>query len=135
LAGTIMREAPVPCVLRINAGEDRFDPEWTLDYRDVTDGRHGAMFSYIEHGQALISAFYDERTSFDDTTDPWNYVGSNNWRIWSMDLKTETGQPLEGIDFNGASAHSTRRNSDRIVWASTSTIRSNWAPIGSMSMA
>lgn len=101
VAGAIMRDAPAPCVLRINAGEDRFDPEWTLDCRDVTGGRQGAMFSYLEDGRALISAFYDERTTFDETTDPWGYVGSNNWRIWSMDLESTAGAPLDGIDFNG----------------------------------
>jgi hypothetical protein len=101
VAGALMRDAPAPCVLRIKPGEDRFDPEWTLDYRDVTDGRLGAMFSYVGGGRALISAFYDERTSFDATSDPWSYVGSNNWRIWSMHLESRTGAPLEGIDFNG----------------------------------
>lgn len=101
VAGALMHDAPAPCVLRINAGEDRFDPEWVLDYGDVTGGRQGAMFSYLEDGQALISAFYDERTSFDETTDPWSYVGSNNWRIWNMDLESKTGAPLEGVDFNG----------------------------------
>ena len=101
VAGAIMRDAPAPCVLRIKAEQERFDPEWTLDYRDVTEGRQGAMFSYLEDGQALISVFYDERTSFDETTDPWSYVGSNNWRIWSMDVESHAGAPLEGIDFNG----------------------------------
>ena len=101
VAGAIMRDAPAPCVLRIRPGQDRFDPEWTLDYRDVTEGRLGAMFSYVGDGRALISAFYDERTSFDETADPWSYVGSNNWRIWGMDLESRAGAPLEGIDFNG----------------------------------
>ncbi|HEY8947008.1 MAG TPA: hypothetical protein VIM73_22345 [Polyangiaceae bacterium] len=100
-AGALMRDAPSPCVLRIKAGENRLDPEWTLDYREVTDGREGAMFSYLGDGRALISAFYDERTTFDETTDPWSYVGSSNWRIWTMDMESKTGAPLEGLDFNG----------------------------------
>jgi hypothetical protein len=101
VARAIMRDAPAPCVLRITPGQDRFDPEWTLDYREVTDGRQGAMFSYVGDGRALISAFYAERTSFDATTDPWSYVGSNNWRIWDMDVQSQLGAPLEGIAFNG----------------------------------
>ena len=101
VAGTLMRGAASPCVLRINAGERRFDPNWTLDYGDVTDGREGAMFTYLENGQALVAAFHDERTSFDETTDPWSYVGSNNWRVWNVDMGTMTGSPLEGLDFNG----------------------------------
>jgi hypothetical protein len=101
VAGSIMRGAPDTCVLRINAGETGFDPEWTLNYQDVTDGRHGAMFTYLSNGQALVSAFHAERTSFDQTTDPWTYVGSNNWRIWDVDLENMTGAPVEGLGFHG----------------------------------
>ena len=101
VAGTLMRDAPDPCVLRINAGETRFDPDWSLRYEDIAEGRRGAMFTYLNDNQALISAFYDERTSFDAETDPWSYVGSNNWKLWNVDLSTNTGAPLEGIDFNG----------------------------------
>jgi hypothetical protein len=101
VAGTLMRGAPESCVLRVNAGESRFDPNWTLSYADYTDGRQGAMFSYLQNGQALVSAFYDERTTFDATTDPYSYVGSTNWRIWNVDVEGKTGAPVEGIDFNG----------------------------------
>jgi hypothetical protein len=101
VAGTIMRGAPAPCVLRINAGSDGFDEDWTLDYRDVTDGHHGAMFTYLGDGRALVSAFYDERTSFDEETNPWDYVGSMNWRVWNVDLESLEGSPLQGLDDNG----------------------------------
>lgn len=101
VAGAIMHDAPEPCVLRINAGEDGFDPDWTLRYQDVTDGRHGAMFTYLGDGQALVSAFYDERTSFDAETNPWEYVGSMNWRVWNVDLSSLEGWPLEGLGYNG----------------------------------
>lgn len=101
VAGTIMRDAPASCVLRINAGETRFDPEWTFDFSSVTDGRQGAMFTYLSGGRALISAFHAERTRFDAETDPWSYVGSNNWRVWSVDLTTRSSAPVQGIDFNG----------------------------------
>lgn len=101
VAGTVMRGAPAPCVLRINVGDEGFDEDWTLDYRDVTEGRHGAMFTYLGNGQALVSAFYDERTSFDEETNPWDYVGSMNWRVWNVDLESLQSSPLEGLGFNG----------------------------------
>jgi hypothetical protein len=97
----ILRGAPDTCVLRINAGDTEFDQDWTLRYQDVTDDHHGAMFTYLGNGQALVAAFYDERTSYDDETAPWSYVGSNNWRVWSVDLDSQTGRVLEGLDFNG----------------------------------
>lgn len=101
VAGTLMHDAPASCVLRIPPGETSFDPEWTLDYPDYTEGRAGAMFTYLEDGKGLVSAFYDENTSFDDETDPYSYVGSNNWRIWGIDLAGGDGAPLDGLDFNG----------------------------------
>jgi hypothetical protein len=101
VAGTLMRGAPETCVLRINAGEKRFDPDWTMNYGEIAEGRQGAMFTYLQDGKALISAFYDERTSFDKETDPWGYVGSLNWRVWSVDLESMSGEPVAGLDFNG----------------------------------
>ena len=101
VAGTLMRGAPASCVLRINAGDTGFDPTWSLNYADVTGGRQGAMFAYLQDGQGLISVFDDDRTSFAPTTDPWAYVGSNNWRIWNVDINGGSGAPLNGIDYNG----------------------------------
>jgi hypothetical protein len=59
------------------------------------------MFAYLQDGQGLISVFDDDRTSFEPTTDPWGYVGSNNWRIWNVDINGGSGAPLDGIDYNG----------------------------------
>lgn len=101
VAGSLMRDEPKPCVLRLNPGEDRLDPEWTLDYSEVAGGRQGAMFSYLGENQAIFSAFYDENTEFDAETDPWAYVGSNNWKVWNLDLETMTGKAVSGIDYNG----------------------------------
>jgi hypothetical protein len=126
VAGTILRGAPAPCVLRIEPGEDRFDPKWVLDYRDVAEGRHGAMFSYVGDGRALISVFYDERTSFDAATDPWSYVGSNNWRIWRMDMNSQVGAPLDGIGFNGG-AFTPLRFDDRLYLLVPGGEADNWA--------
>jgi hypothetical protein len=101
VAGSLMRGAPAPCVLRIRPEDTGFDPSWSLDYADLAEGRQGAMFAYLNAGRALFSAFYDERTRFDAETDAWSYVGSNNWRIWQADLPSNRAAPVEGIDFNG----------------------------------
>jgi hypothetical protein len=126
VAGAILRGAPSPCVLRIQPDQERFDPDWVLDYRNVAEGRHGAMFSYMGDGRALMSVFYDERTSFDATTDPWSYVGSNNWRIWSLDFQSQAGAPLEGIDFN-AGAFTPLRFGDRLYLLVPGGEADNWA--------
>jgi hypothetical protein len=84
------------------------------------------MFSYIGDGRALLSAFYDERTSFDQTTDPWSYVGSNNWRIWSTDIHGLAGAPVEGIDFNGG-AFTPLQFDDRLFLLVPGGEEANWA--------
>jgi hypothetical protein len=126
VAGTLMRGAPEPCVLRIDVGDTRFNPDWTLRYGDITDGRQGAMFTYLKDNQALISAFYDERTSFDETTDPFAYVGSMNWRIWNVDLESMSGSPLDGIDFNGG-AFTPAKFDDRLFLMVPGGEEENWA--------
>jgi hypothetical protein len=100
VAGTLMRGAPKSCVLRLNAGSDRYDPQWTLPYADLTAGREGGMFTYLSGGKGLMSVFHHEMTSFDAMTDPWEYAGSPLWEIWSVDLATRTAAPLQGIPLN-----------------------------------
>lgn len=114
VAGAIMRNDETPCALRVNAGEQVFDPSYTLDYGALAGGRHGGMFSYLGDQQALVSIFYEENTTFDESTSPWSYVGSLNWRIWSVDLRTGTGAPLEGIGFNGG-AYTPMRTDEGLV--------------------
>lgn len=114
VARAILADAPTPCVLRIAPDEEVFDADWTLDYGEVADGRYGAMFSYLHDGQALISVFHDEETSFDAETDPWAYVGSNHWSIWRMDLDTQQGAPIEGIAHNGG-AFTPLQFDDRLI--------------------
>jgi hypothetical protein len=97
---TLLHDGAPGCVLRILPDDEGFDQDWSLTYRELTGGREGAMFSYLREQQALFSVFYDERISADETTDSWEYAGSENWRIWSLDMKTRQAAPVEGIDFN-----------------------------------
>ena len=100
VAGVLMHGAPRNCALRIDAGADGFDPDWSFRYADIADGREGGMFTYVGADTALFAVFYDERITFDATTDPWSYAGSQNWRLWSSDLAGGAAAPIEGIDFN-----------------------------------
>lgn len=114
IADALMRDGADPCVLRVNVGEDEFDADWTLDYGSFAGGRQGGMFSYLGNQQALVSIFYDENTSFTPETDPWSYVGSLNWKIWNVDMTTNVGAPLEGIDYNGG-AYTPLRTANGLV--------------------
>lgn len=90
---------PASCALRIKDGEDTFDPDWQLSFADVTDGREGAMLRYLGDGQALLDVFHDERVEIDASTDPQEVVNTPNWRLWSFDLKTLQGGPIESLGF------------------------------------
>lgn len=126
VAGAMMRGAASPCVLRILPGEDVFDPDWSLDYSDIADGREGGMFSYVGDGKALISVFHDERTSFDEETDPWAYVGSLNWSVWNVDMETQTGSRLDGLGYNGG-AYTPVQFDDRLILMVPGGEEENWA--------
>lgn len=100
VAGTLMHGRAKNCVLRIPAGSDRFDPTWSLDYDALSGGHEGAMFSYFADGKGAVSIFDETRTSFDPETDPWEYAGSSNWQVWSVDVEAKTASPIDGIPFN-----------------------------------
>lgn len=100
VAGTLIHGRAKNCVLRIQPGSERLDPAWSLDYAELSGGHEGAMFSYFADGQGLVSIFDETRTSFDTTTDPWEYAGSSNWSIWSVDIAKRSAAPLEGMPLN-----------------------------------
>lgn len=100
IAGTLMHDAAANCVLRINADSERYDPDWSLEYADLSGGHEGGMFTYLADGQGLVSIFDETQTSFDATTDPWAYAGSSYWSIWSVDIESRAASPIEGIPPN-----------------------------------
>lgn len=100
----VHRGAP-PCGAKIAAGTTAIDGSWTLSWPEVTDGRSAAALRYSGDGHALLSVFYSERTPFDDSTDPWTLVGSENWRIWRVDLQTRTAAPLDSIAWNSGATY------------------------------
>lgn len=97
---TLLSDGPVNCVLRVNAGEDTFDPDWQLSYPDVSGGRQGAMFSYLKDGTGLMSVFYDERVEITDTTVSNELLSTDNWRMWTVNTDGSAAALLEGLDWN-----------------------------------
>jgi hypothetical protein len=97
IAGMLMKDAPPSCVLRIGKDSERFDPDWTLSFSELSGGHQGGMFTYTGDGQALAAVFDESKTSFDAATDPFDYAGSPVWSIWNVDVTTRTGAPVPGI--------------------------------------
>jgi len=100
IAGILMRDAPPSCVLRIGVNSERFDAEWTLSFLELSGGHQGGMFTYVGDGQGLVSVFDESRISFNATTDPWEYAGSDVWSVWNVDVQSRTGAPVAGIPPN-----------------------------------
>jgi hypothetical protein len=97
---TLTSDYPASCSLRVVAGQDTFDPSWQLNFAaDVTGGREAGVLRYLGDGKALLDVFHAERTTIDASTDPEDLVNTPNWRLWSIDLATKTGAPVEGLDF------------------------------------
>jgi len=79
---------------------DSFDPSWQLNFgADVTGGREAGILRYLGGGKALLDVFHAERAAIDAATDPDELANTPNWRLWSVDLETKTGAPVEGLDF------------------------------------
>jgi hypothetical protein len=100
VSGTLLRDAPPSCVLRIPAGSDTFDPSWTLSYEELSGGHQGAMFTYLGEDQALVAIFDESMSSYDSATDPWELAGREQWNLWRVDLASGTGAPIEGFPPN-----------------------------------
>lgn len=97
---TLTSDYPKSCALRVKKGEDKFDPEWQLNFaEDLTDGREAAILRYLGKGKALLDVFYAERADIDDKTDAQQLANTPNWRTWTVDLEKKTGAPIESLDF------------------------------------
>jgi hypothetical protein len=57
------------------------------------------MMRYLGDGKVLLDVFYDERVTIDDETDAQELANTPNWRLWSFDLETKQGGPIENLDF------------------------------------
>lgn len=125
VGATLVSGAPASCALRVAPGEEQFDPDWTLPYRTLTEGREAAMYSYLGDGRGLLSVFHDENMTIDETTAPAELVSTPNWRVWSMDFEAGTGAPLEGLGWMTGAATSVRLDGRSFLmvpgenWAST----------------
>lgn len=95
---TILRDAPKSCVLKLPADSQHFDPEFRLDYASLTQGREGAVFSYLADGRGVMSIFYEEESPVTGETTPNDLVSVPAWKVWNVDLNGDA-TPLVGLDW------------------------------------
>jgi hypothetical protein len=85
------------CVVRIKAGEDTLDEDYTWHFADVTEGREGAGFRILDGREAFFAVFHDEEIEITNDSDPWDVSLSAHWRLWRMDLETRAAEPIADI--------------------------------------
>lgn len=102
VAAAVLREdEPKNCFARIKAGETTIDPTFTTHFADITGGREGSNFFYLGNDVAMINVYHAERDNLtpDSTIDQIDQSGS--YHIWTVNMATKTGAPVEGLDFGG----------------------------------
>ncbi len=91
---------PRNCLVRIKKGESALDEAFTVDFKDLADGREGSNFFYVGKDMGFFNVYHAER---EDKQDPayGDVMYSANYHLWTLDLKTMTAKIMEGIDFSG----------------------------------
>ncbi|HUF98828.1 MAG TPA: hypothetical protein VMM60_11935 [Ilumatobacter sp.] len=99
---------PHTCAVRIRAGQDVMDDDWSLTFADVTGGREAAALRFIGDGKALLSVFHDEEVALTPESDRYATLDAPHWKFWTVDLETRSAQPAEGIGWHSGGYYSTR---------------------------
>jgi hypothetical protein len=99
--GTLVNQGAKACAVKIPAGQEQIDPAWTLTFADITGGHEGAALRYMGDGKALISVFYEDKKPYDPNVDEiFNWVFSDSWKFWMLDLETRTATPVETLGWH-----------------------------------
>jgi hypothetical protein len=102
---TLVLDQPTSCAVKIPAGRDEVDADWTVTWPDVTEGRQAAALRYQGDGFGLLSVFHDEALEYDSKSDPFELIGTENWKTWRFDFEQKTAEPLEGIAANSGAIY------------------------------
>jgi len=91
---------PRNCMVRVKNGATGVDQAFTVDFKDLAEGREGSNFFYVGRDIGFFNVYHAER---DDKEDPAysDVMYSANYHLWTLDLKTMTAKIMEGIDFSG----------------------------------
>lgn len=93
-------DQPRNCMVRVNPGKSEIDPAFTIDFKDLAQGREGSNFFYIGKGVGFFNVYHAER---EDKSDPAyaDVMYSGNYHLWMLDLTTMSAKIMDGIDFTG----------------------------------
>lgn len=94
---------PSTCVFEVPA--DGRPPAVAFQFAEVADGREGAALRFLPGGQAMFSAFHDERFTVDDQTDPSAVTFGPNWRFWTYDVAAGTAAMNPAFEWNAGAQY------------------------------
>lgn len=84
------------CILRINAGEDEFDPDFFVSFPDLMGGKESTRW-YPVNGRYSYTIAID-RADLEASEQPFNTEGE----IWMVDIVERTAKKVEGLPNSSA---------------------------------
>ncbi|WP_394828659.1 MxcI [Pendulispora albinea] len=98
-------KAPRNCMVRIKAGQETIDQDFTIRFAGLTGGLEAAAFQYFGGDKGLLAVFDHTKVTIEPNATDDERIAVNqsaNWHVWVLDVKTRTAKPLEGLDgFSG----------------------------------
>lgn len=108
-AGAAVDGGPKTCVVRLPQAQPR-KVELAFQVRELTAGREGGAFRYIGNGRALMSVLHDDRAADEGVTDLTGVGLGPYWRFWLVNMKDESAELFDEIDWNGGAAYTASAN-------------------------
>ncbi|MEM7135143.1 MAG: hypothetical protein AAF500_01120 [Myxococcota bacterium] len=96
---------PSPCLVRWNAGDLNFDPDYVLDMAAFT-GSPQLAGVFGGAGDSIVARVYDTEVDVDtiqETIDPDEYFNLELWRWAQIDFRTQEVSRLGELDLTGIS--------------------------------
>lgn len=103
------------CAVRVLPGTDQLDPDWSLTFADVTEGREASSLRYVGDGKALLTVLHDERLEVTADADRFALTDSANWRLWLLDLTTLEAEPLDALGWHAPGLYGTRVGGETLL--------------------
>jgi hypothetical protein len=92
---------PRNCMVRLKKGATAIDETFTVDFKDLADGREGSNLFYVKDGVAFFNVYHAERDDLKADTMYGTVMYSPSYHLWTLDLKTMKAKIMDGIGYTG----------------------------------
>lgn len=91
--------APEPCLRRVLASEQRFDPSFAVDTRELAGGRPAGDLVGGPDGSTFIRVYHEDVAPLASGDDGFAMRRKAGWRWWSADVEAGTATELTDSPF------------------------------------